>query len=188
MLEGGDLHGRRREIHLPAYTCDLRLMVFDVGLLPSSQRLFLGDQVDNHGSLPVGRLRLRLERCYMLRQRNDLIAQPFGFNVMGLQHDQLLKIRMHLASLFPSRPLPNRSTAAENSESSTGGGASTLSMRPTSCSRRCSKDPSPHRTGPSSAASSWSATLSWDESSPSAPSSLRAPAWRTTPHRQPIGT
>jgi hypothetical protein len=36
----------------------------------------------------------------MLWQRNQLIAQPFRFNIMGLQYDQLLKIRMHLRLSF----------------------------------------------------------------------------------------
>jgi hypothetical protein len=40
----------------------------------------------------------------MLRQRNYLITQPFGFNVMGLQHNQPLKIRMHSGPSFHSAP------------------------------------------------------------------------------------
>ena len=91
MLEGGDLDSGRRHVHLFAYTCDLRLVVFDVGFLSSPQYLFFGDQIDDHGPLPFGRLRPGLKRRHVLRQRNHLVTEAFGFNIMGLQRDQLLE-------------------------------------------------------------------------------------------------
>ena len=105
MLERRHLHRRRRHVHLLAHARNLRLMVLHVRLLPSPQRLFLGDQIDDHGPLSLRRLGLRLQLCDMLRQRDHLIAQPFRFNIMRLQRNQLLKIRMHLRSLFPLRSI-----------------------------------------------------------------------------------
>jgi hypothetical protein len=56
----------------------------------------------------------------MLRQRNHLVARTLGFDIMGLQHNQFLQIRMHLASLPSATDFRHTAkTTAENSKSST---------------------------------------------------------------------
>ncbi len=95
VLEGGDLHGGGCEVDLLADTRDLGLVVFDIGLLASAQSLFFGDEIEDDGALAFDCLGFGLERGDVLRQRGDLIAEPFGFDVVGLQDNQFFKIGMH---------------------------------------------------------------------------------------------
>jgi hypothetical protein len=91
-----------------AEALDLHLLVPDVGLLPSPYRFFLRYEIDDDGALSLSGPGFRFERGDVLRQRCHLVAEPFRFKIMGLQHNQFFEIWMHLHLSFHSGWSPKK--------------------------------------------------------------------------------
>ena len=100
VLEGFELVRGGGHVELLLVALELDAEVGDLGFFLAAEGLFLGDEVEDDGALADGGLGLGFERGDLFGERGHLVAQVFGFEVVGLQDDEVGEIRMHVWPSF----------------------------------------------------------------------------------------